>query len=282
MKAAKSLAALGLLLAATLAPGRPAHATTMFPQKFTCPIGGEAFEDHVIGSYSSWGQRPDGRSYGTLPVFPIVECPGNGFLLFDREFTEEEIALLEPLVTGAEYQAMRASETQNYRVWWMMEKIGRDPLQRVSALLRASWETDPDPARKARYQAAFAAAAMALSMTEANAEPWFWYNVRAANALRELGRFAEAEAQLARVEAATWPDDPDERDGAEYLIGGLRALIADRNPVAEPANLSPAEMAVARCTEETAALSPAERSACESDAVREAIARRAERNERDG
>src|SRR5687768_1654397 len=93
----------------------PTAATTMSEQEFTCPVGGGKVQDYTICSYSSWGQRPDGRSYGTLPIYPIVECPGHGFLLFDEEFTEQEIALLEEAVESAEYQAMRSAETPHYR-----------------------------------------------------------------------------------------------------------------------------------------------------------------------
>jgi hypothetical protein len=268
-RAALLLAALG-----SFPPGT-ASATTVFEQEFTCPVGGEKFKDFAIGSYTSWGQRPDGRSYGTLPVHPVVECPGNGFLLFDDAFSPEEIARLEPLVAGAEYQAMRSVETPHFRVWWLMEQLGRDPYDRAGALLRASWESDDDPGRKARYQAAFVAAATALPHSPEKAEPWFWLNVRAANALRELGDFGRAEAVMAELAGGAWPEDADEREGAEYLVGGLRALIAERNAAAEPANLIPPRMAVERCTKQAAALSPSEKKACAAPAAREAMAEQA-------
>jgi hypothetical protein len=253
-----------------------ASGTTMMEQQFICPVGGEKFEDFVIGSYTSWGQRPDGRSYGTLPIYPIVECPGNGFLLFEEEFSPQDVARLEPLVASAEYQAMRRAETPHFRVWWLMEKLGRDPYDRTGALLRASWESDEDTERKARYQTAFIAAATALTPTPEQAETWFWFNLRAANALRELGDFARAEAVLAEVAGNPWPADEEEREGAEYLIEGLRPLIAEGNAVAEPTNLVPPRMAVERCTTQAAALSASEREACATPAAREAIAEEAE------
>ena len=210
----------------------PASATTVFPEQFTCPIGGEVFEDYVIGSFSSFGQRPDGRAYGTLPVYPLVECPGNGFLLFEKEFTAEEAALLTPAVGSAEYQAMRQSETSYYRAWWLMRALGRPPEALASALLAASWESDDDAPRKARYQRAFVEAADQISPT---AEDWFYYNLRAANALRELARFEDAEHRLRVLEASdAWPADPDERGGARFLFDGLRLLVAESNSHAEP------------------------------------------------
>lgn len=251
----------------------PAQATTTIEQEFTCPVGGEKFASSVIASHTSWGQRPDGRRYGTLPIHPIVECPGNGFLLFEETFTPEDIAVLEPLVASAEYQAMRSAETPNYRVWWLRSKLARDPLDLTSSLLRASWESDHGIARKARYQAAFVAAATALQRTDADAQTWFWFNARAANALRELGRFDEAVALLDRIDRPDiLPTDPDQREGARSLIDGLRKLVAEQNPAAEPANLIPPREAAIRCVVPQAALSASEQSACASEAVREAVA----------
>jgi hypothetical protein len=265
---------LALMLAgATGLASIPARATTTFEQDFVCPVGGEKFESYVIGSYSSWGQRPDGRSYGTLPIYPIVECPGNGFLLFQEEFTPEDIARLEPLVASAEFQAMRSIETPNYRVWWLRSKLGREPIELASSLLRASWESDQEFERKARYQAAFVAAATGLQRTDANAETWFWFNVRAANALRELGHFDQAALLLDRVDRPErLPTDPEQLEGARYLIDGLRKLVAENNPVPEPANLIPAREAALRCVVHRVAPSPSEQVACASAEVREAIA----------
>jgi hypothetical protein len=265
-----SMFAGSLMLAAMAQP--PAAATTVFSRKFTCPIGGEAFEDSVIGSYSTFGQRPDGRSYGTLPVLPLVECPGNGFLLFEDAFTPEEIAKLSPLVQGPEYQAIRHSETPYYRAWWLMRGLGREPERLASALLVASWEADGDPARKVRYQRAFLEAA---GQIVPESEEWFYYNLRAANALRELGEFSEAETLLTAVEASNgWPQDEDDREGARYLLEGLRLLAAEGNAHPEPTNLIPPMAAAERCMEETADRSPAERAACKKAEYEKAIADR--------
>lgn len=249
----------------------PVAATTLFEKKFTCPVGGETFEASVVGSSTSWGQRPDGRTYGTLPIWPIVECPGNGLLLFDEEFGDADVAKLTPLVASAEYQAMRASESPHYRSWWLQKNLGRDAYALAGTLLAASWEVDHDPAAKVRYQDAFVAAAQALPWSEAKKEPWFWLHLRAANALRELGRFDESAALLTMIDRRDrLPTDADELKGARRMIDGLAALNADRNPASEPANLIPAAMAVGRC--EAGGLSPAEDAACNSKAVKDAAA----------
>ena len=51
----------------------------------------------------------------------------------------------------AEYQAMRGVETPHFRVWWLMEQLGRDPYDRAGALLRASSGASPTvPSDRAR------------------------------------------------------------------------------------------------------------------------------------
>jgi len=263
---------LTFMLAALAAVPAPALATTVFPQDFTCPIGGEKFQDIVVGSYSSWGSRPDGRRYGTLPWVPLPKCPGNGFLLFKDDFTPEEIAILTPMVESAEYQALRDAETQHYQLWWLMRALpDTDPARLASALLVASWQADGDPARKTRYQQAFIKAAEALPT---DSEDWFIYNLRAANARRELGEFDAAEARIAALDAAPegTPQDPDERAYLEQFITGLRALVAERNAAAEPTNLIPPREAVERCIGDSADLSATERDACATPDHVEAIA----------
>lgn len=253
--------------------GGPARATTMFEQDFTCPIGGEEFSSYSIGSYSSFGQRPDGRSYGTLPIFPLTECPGNGFLLIQDEYTEGELALLGETVASAEYQAMRTGETSYYRAWWLLGKIGADPYRLASVLLRASWEADSRPELKARYQAAFVNAALALDPAAGADSEWFWLNLRAANILREQGRFDEAQALLATLDRpGTLPNDPDELEGARYLIDGLKELAAEANPFNEPTNLIPAREASFRCVIDRDALTGAEARACADTEILNEIA----------
>ena len=241
----------------------PAAATTVLPMETKCPIGGESFTAQSIGSYTSFGSRPDGRLYGTLPFVPLVECPGNGFVIFDDDLTSQEIAALTPLVASPEYQQIRRAETPSYRAWWLMAKIDRPAIDSAMRLLVASWESDGDPERKARYQAQFAAAALALPpATDAKQKArGAMARLRAANALRELGRFEDAQAALGAIDAAEHlPQNADERKGAQRFIADLRALIDERNAVSEPANMIPPQFAAERCKQ--ADITASERAAC--------------------
>lgn len=240
------------------------EATTVVEEKYVCPVGGEKFKAMAIASYTSWGQRPDGRSYGTLPVYPIIECPKNGMLLIDNNFAEAEVQALIGLVPSAEYQAMRTSETPHYRAWWLKSKIGRGGYEQASMLLQATWETDKNFDRKVRYQAAFVALATGLPRNDIHADDWLYYNLRAANALRELGYFDKTLSLLDRVDKTQFmPKDPKNAEGARYLITALRVLVAQSNPASEPANMIPEQAAALRCEQPSPPLSPVEVTACE-------------------
>lgn len=253
----------GLALIAAVATFEQAAATTFFPQEFKCPVGGETFTANVVGSSSSWGSRPDGRPYGTLPIYPIVECPKNGLLLADDDYSPADVEKLQSLVPSPEYQAQRATETPHKRAHWLLKQLGRDPYRLTGELLQATWETDSDWDRKVRYQGEFIAAATALKRDDEHGGAWLAYNVRAANALRELGHFDKAIALLDRVEKPEFlPGDAEERRGATQLIDGLRRLAIERNPASEPANLVPDHYAAIRCELANPALTAVETAIC--------------------
>ncbi|WP_309602203.1 hypothetical protein [Sphingomonas sp.] len=252
----------------------PTRATTMVSEKFVCPVGGEKFSANVIASMTSWGSRPDGRRYGTTPIVPLTECPKNGFVYFSEKFDAADSAALTPLVLGTEYQSLRKSETPHYRAWWLMNKLNRDPLDQAWMLLVASWESDGSPDRKVRYQRAFVDAARALSWSKDKAEDIFWTNVRAANALRELGQFDQSNALLDQIDVADKrPTNLDQLKGATQLIGELRKLNSEHNPALEPANMVPVMVAAERCKASSPALTAVETATCASDEVKQAMLR---------
>jgi len=273
--------AMFVLLAALAAVPIPAGATTSYPQDFTCPVGGEKFQDQVIASHSSWGYRPDGRPYGTLPWVPLPECPGNGFLLFQDEFTPQEIAILTPLVESAEYQAMRTAETEHYRAWWLQRALGSASAASLAeTLLVASWQSDGQPARKARYQRAFVTAADAIRL---NDPAWLVLSLRSANARRELGDFAGAAALLrtAQTVRSAWPQEREELEATRAYAADLATLVAEANGAAEPVSMIPQEIGVERCAGKRSALFASERKLCTTPPFLAALAQRAAEQKRE-
>ncbi len=194
--------------------------------------------------------------------------------LFKEKFSRAELAPLEPAILSAEFQTMRKIETSRYRIWWLQRKLGVTPYDSASTLLMASWETDDDPVRKQRYQKQFVESALALERDPKLGDDWFWLTLRAANALRELGRFGEMEAALQRIDQQEMlPVDDEEREAARTLIGGLRVLASEENRRADPANLIPVTEAIFVCVEHSENLTQSEAVACASDEVQQRIAK---------
>jgi hypothetical protein len=215
-------------------------------ESVTCPIGGEQFTYVTTASYSTFGARPDGKPFGSwrFPLdMPI--CPSNGLVLY-REFTAEELAKLTPAIATDAYRGL-AAETQYYRAAWLEEQLAPGTEIVAGLLLQASWESDEQPTRKARYQREMIAAEAEVRHGS-ETQQWFW-RARIINAWRELGEFDKASALLTALDLASLrPSTPpaaeqdgklNERGKAYYLkfFTRLKAVIARRDMSAEPADM---------------------------------------------
>lgn len=259
--------ALGLIASLATLSGLPLAATTYFEVKHVCPIGGEKFTAQEVGSNSTFGQRPDGKPYSPLPVVPYVECPSNGFPIFQEKFSNDDIAVLTPAVASSEYQSSRSSETQHYRVWMLQKVVGAKPGALASTLMAAAWETDGNGPRKIRYQKQFVAAVADLDRS-ADEEAWFWLNLRAGNALRELGQFEDAGARLDLVASNLGVlEDAELRPQVAAFIDILKQLVAEGNSASEPVGAVPDDVAAFRCVIEQSSLSPSEVTICRSESM---------------
>lgn len=220
-------------------------AGTPVSQQMTCPVGGERFIHQTTASYTTFGQRPDGKPYGSWR-FPLAlpECPKSGLVMY-RAFTRDERARLPALLADPVFVDLRRDQTAYYRAAWLEHAL--QPRSSVTAwlLLNASWEADDDSLRKARYQDEFVDAVTILGPDAAPMER-FDLQVRAANALRELGRFDQAAAALKAVPRQALDGDPDRPVWTAFLNGMDRAIArADRSP--EPLDLIPARIAAEYC-----------------------------------
>ena len=81
-----------------------APAATPVIETMTCPIGGGSFSFTTATGYTTSGERPDGKPYGSWN-FPLAlpECPDNGLILY-KDYTAEEIAKLEPIIASEAYR----------------------------------------------------------------------------------------------------------------------------------------------------------------------------------
>jgi hypothetical protein len=152
---------LALATCVALLPAAPAAAHTFYRAELVCPIGGEHFSQTLDGSGTSFGMMLDFMPYGPTPApWTLPECPGNGFVMYKREFTAAEIERLTPYVSGTPYQAMRA-ETSYYRAAQLMRHMESPPATIAGLLLQATWQADGE--RYGRY-AAQALAAITAAM----------------------------------------------------------------------------------------------------------------------
>jgi hypothetical protein len=242
---------MGLLALALLAQDVPKFPPHYGAQAMTCPVGGEAFQGPALMHYSTFGSKPDGEPNGSI-AFPILrpECPGNGLIIYDR-FSPEAVTKLTPFVASDAYKAMRGRETSYYRAYWLAKQIG-DP-QAPWLLLSAWWEAKnkADAALVQRYGTLFVEAVAALPVDATSAES-VALRARAANALRELGRYDEAERVRAAIvidPAMGGADDNGKRkrEGWSRFVAKLAAPIARHDPSRQPIDLMVPRQAAWRC-----------------------------------
>lgn len=255
------------LAAASAAIATTGNAGTPVTRTMTCPIGGANFEYKTTASYSTSGERPDGKPYGSW-TFPLAlpECPDNGLVLY-KEYDAEEVAKLEPLIASDAYQALRKDDAQYYRAYWLMREMGLGPERYLWALLQASWEADGRPELRARYLAELAEKSGSV---EARPDDLNWIGMegRAINALRELGRFDEALARLDKLPLQSLEADArkDRKHWAAWFRN-LRPLIERKDSSSEPFEMIPRNLAISRCIEQVDTLDEARRGFCEKEAA---------------
>jgi len=260
--------------ASALAAAAPAAAQTSVSQSMKCPIGGASFRFTTPATGPAQGERPDGRPYSATPYpLPIPECPDNGLILY-KQYDEAEVAKLEPLVASEAYQALRKNDVPYYRAYWLMREMGVAPERSLLALLQAAWQADDKPELRQRYLAELAEVSAKVE-ARPTALNWIGMEGRAINALRELGRFDEAAARLAKVSLAQLEKapagEPAEkarmRRGWLGFFNGLKAAIARKDASLEPLDLLPRSVALGRCADKAGALDEAGKAFCEKEAA---------------
>lgn len=244
----------------------------------TCPVGGETFEAWRSGTYSTYGSRPDGKPYSYMPFpFPLPECPSNRLVVFD-DFTPADVAKLTTLIATPDYRALVAGDVPYYRAAWLANRLGRPETQSLWLLLRAIWTVTPDAmtqgdaALSKRYQTEFAVRVATLPATTDPAERRA-LSARGANALRQLGRFDEAEA-MRRTAAALPPasgEGPAETSGWKRFLTELAPVIAARDTRIEPISLLGDMQQPLACIDADA-LTAADRTICDSEPVASQVA----------
>lgn len=191
----------GLLVSALAAI--PATAMTFMQVDYVCPVGGERFSAQTMGSGTAFGHFLDGRLQGAIQSpWPLVQCPGNGFVIYQETFSEDELARLTPYVQGEVYQRMRGKESSYWLLSQLLEVVGAPEQARASVLQRATWQATAQ--QYPRYVAAAAAAFSRLCPDEREAavrdEPWLYCQMMRGEWERRQSRFEPARARFLRLQ----------------------------------------------------------------------------------
>jgi hypothetical protein len=141
--------------------------------------------------------------------------------------------------------------------------MGLGPEDYLWVLLQASWQADDRPDLRKRYLAELAAESAKAPARPADLN-WIGMEGRAINALRELGRFEEAQARLDKVPvkpldvAAPKPDDQGAaakqarvRRAWHHYLEQMRIVLARKDDSLEPFELLPRSIALGRCLGDT-------------------------------
>ena len=241
-----------LLAIASLFLAAPVAASTYTEVEKTCPVGGEKFKFNELMSISTFGMMPDGMPIGS-GYFPIElpQCPGNGLVMYE-EFDAAKVAQLAHIITRPDYRAMLTAETRYYIAYRLAKELGETDSSSW-LLLSATWEAknagNAEQAR--RYNEEFVAHVATIAADTKSFES-IAIRARAANALRELGRFDEAAAMRAAIVIA--PDaggsgGAANREGWSGFVAQLAAPIARHDATRAPIDMAGTREAAFRCIE---------------------------------
>lgn len=260
---------IGLLALATLVPwasrGAPSDVATFDIREFVCPLTGETFTQDVGYAAMPLVQFADGSWLGDhLVDAQIPECPRDGLVLIPdyenadqaqslpyREYSLDQLMQLHDLIESDAYRKLRRS-SRHERAQWIATQLGMPAQTRMQLLVRASWAATDRAGRK-RLVARIADEGPALIDTFATPEAEKRTSrVLVANALRELGRFAEADAMLDAILTSVAADadiaDPNNTNALLNTIARLRAAIAHRDDDRFPIDVSSEKWADRVCS----------------------------------
>lgn len=270
------LAALGLGMSAQFAAAKAisveeAKAWDLKPETFTCPIGGESFEQVVRHPHLVIAGLPDGSHLGDEWIdSQIPECPDNGALILPDfgateegsadlvyyQYSEPELARLPALLASEEWQALQ-QQTRTLRAYWLATQLERPVADRVQLLRHSPWGAENTAQRTTALELLVRDMPDLISELGIDDAEATLHRYAIANALRELGRFDEALALLDELDTepvdtapALDPDYEHVRGGVSF---GMREAIAERDSDRYPITMLDTRMANLICSDPNAA-----------------------------
>jgi len=176
-----------------------ANALTTYESTVTCPIDGKQFISTMVASFYQSGMRLDSKPLGALIApYPYPVCPGNGFVMYQAEFSKDELTAIRAIVLTDDYRRLRNQHTNYCMVGYVKERLEGEDYDLGNMYLRASWEAESErPALVQQYQAlAIAKYDAFLKGDSTRSEDWWYAAVVAAELDRLLGHFNAVEIRL--------------------------------------------------------------------------------------
>ena len=177
----------------------PAWAHTSGVIEQTCPLDGKTFKAELDMSGTTFGKQLDLKPVGpTAAPWRIPVCPLDGFVIYQKEFSDEELADLRSYVATPEYKAwFKKGETSHYLLARLLEHRHAPEKAVAWAFLQATWQAQKDAARYADYasEALTRYAKLAATLSETD-EQWPTAALVAGALERRLGRFDDAQKRL--------------------------------------------------------------------------------------
>jgi hypothetical protein len=184
-----------LLVVAVLTSAVHVQALTGASEEVTCPIGGEKLQRTYINSYTSSDQELDSREF--FDPRPVPQCPSDGFVMYQAEFSEAEVAILQHYVRSKEFQSLRGKHVPYYLAARLKAQLGREDISYL--LLQASWQaTNPKQYRAYAIEALDAYERQLRGHYE-SAERRMFDRLIAGELERRLGRFNEAKERFVAI-----------------------------------------------------------------------------------
>lgn len=186
--------------------------------EFVCPLGGEKFKEVRAASAALVGRFLDKRPDTVVPWQPIARCPGNGFVLFASKFSPEELRKLEPVVASADYQGLRAKETNHFLAAHLLQALNAPDREIAFALLQASGETRDAEQQRRYLEDALSHYRRSLATLYREAGAWVDDQLIAGDLERRLGQFPQAESRFTALLADARTSEEIDRRIAHFQL----------------------------------------------------------------
>lgn len=222
-----------LILAAIALSAPTAHAMTVGEIDVVCPIDGKRFKTITAFSGSQFGMQLDLKPVGPTPApWPLAKCPGNGFVVYKKTFSAEELARLRPYVRSEAYRALVPGHTNYFLAAKLQQALNEPPARVAITLLQATSEARDDDQYRAYATEALAAYEQVLQAPPKDEVDRLTAVLVAGELERRLGRF-----DLARSRFLAIPNRDSLAEPMDRIVALQLSLIEKGN--SEPAEIPP-------------------------------------------